>query len=95
MIRDARGFPSPLLFDIPPDVSGQVKRSYLVDATISIIVAHPDFQERMSYSRLGQPRVTERLGAYIAATLSIHYHYDPLPLQGSVLRQVRLHAGAA
>jgi hypothetical protein len=60
-------------FDIPPDAEGQVKRSYLVDSTIYINVAHPDFQERMSYSRLGQPKVTDRLGAYIAATVSIHY----------------------
>jgi hypothetical protein len=60
-------------FDIPPDAEGQVKRSYLVDSTIYINVAHPDFQERMTYSRLGQPKVTDRLGAYIAATVSIHY----------------------
>ena len=60
-------------FDIPPDADGQVKRSYLVDATIYINVAHPDFQERMVYNRQGQPKVTERLGAYIAATVSIHY----------------------
>jgi len=60
-------------FEIPPDAHGQVKRSYLVDATIYINVAHPDFQERMTYTRAGQPKVTERLGAYIAATVSIHY----------------------
>jgi hypothetical protein len=60
-------------FEIPPDAEGQVRRSYLVDATIYINVAHPDFQERMAYTRLGQPRVTDRLGAYIAATVSIHY----------------------
>ncbi|MDX1521225.1 MAG: hypothetical protein R3264_06335, partial [Anaerolineae bacterium] len=60
-------------FDIPPDAEGQVKRSYLVDATIYINVAHPDFQDRMAYTRQGQPKVTDRLGAYIAATVSIHY----------------------
>jgi hypothetical protein len=60
-------------FDIPADAEGQVKRSYLVDATIYINVAHPDFQERMTYTRQGQPKVTDRLGAYIAATVSIHY----------------------
>jgi hypothetical protein len=59
--------------DIPPDADGQIKRSYLVESTIYINVAHPDFQERMIYTRLGQPRVTDRLGAYIAATISIHY----------------------
>jgi hypothetical protein len=60
-------------YDIPPDADGQVRRSYLIDATIYINVAHPDFQERMIYTRLGQPKVTDRLGAYIAATVSIHY----------------------
>ncbi len=60
-------------FEIPPDADGQIKRSYLVDATIYINVVHPDFQDRMTYTRLGQPRVTDRLGAYIAATVSTHY----------------------
>jgi hypothetical protein len=60
-------------FDIPPDANGQVRRSYLVDATIYLNVAHPDFKERMAYTRSGQPKVTDRLGAYIAATVSIHY----------------------
>jgi hypothetical protein len=60
-------------YDIPPDADGQVKRSYLVDATIYINVAHPDFQDRMTYTRQGQPKVSERLGAYIAAIISIHY----------------------
>lgn len=60
-------------FDIPPDAHGEVKRSYLIDSTIYINVAHPDFQERMVHTRSGQPKVTDRLGAYIAATVSIHY----------------------
>ncbi len=60
-------------FDIPPDAEGQVKRSYLVGSTIYINVAHPDFQDRLVYTRQGRPRVTDRLNAYIAATVSIHY----------------------
>lgn len=60
-------------FDIPPDHEGQVKRSYLIGSTIYINVGHPDFQDRMIYTRQGQPKVTDRLGAYIAATVSIHY----------------------
>jgi len=59
--------------DIPPDAHGQIKRSYMIDATIYINVAHSDFQDRMIHTRLGQPKVTDRLGAYIAATVSIHY----------------------
>lgn len=60
-------------FDIPPDAAGQVKRSYMADNIIYINVGHPDFQDRMTHTRQGQPKVTERLGAYIAATVSIHY----------------------
>ena len=60
-------------FEIPPDAEGQIKRSYLVEHTIYLNVAHPDFQERMVYTRQGQPRVTDRLSSYIAATVSIHY----------------------
>jgi len=70
--RRRRGFDIQF-FDIPPDADGQVKRSYMADNTIHINVAHPDFQERMTYTRQGQPKVTDRLGAYIAATVSIHY----------------------
>jgi hypothetical protein len=70
--RRRRGFDIQF-FDIPPDAAGQVKRSYMADNTIHINVAHPDFQERMTYTRQGQPKVTDRLGAYIAATVSIHY----------------------
>ena len=70
--RRRRGF-AIQFFDIPADAEGQVRRSYLVDSTIYINVAHPDFQERMTYNRQGQPKVTDRLSAYIAATVSIHY----------------------
>ena len=57
----------------PPDAEGQLRRSRLVDGIIYINTAHPDFSERMSYSRQGRPRFTDRLGAYLAATVSIHY----------------------
>lgn len=70
--RRRRGFEIQF-FDIPADAEGQVRRSYLVDSSIYINVAHPDFQERMTYNRQGQPKVTDRLSAYIAATVSIHY----------------------
>lgn len=57
----------------PPDAGGQLRRSRLVDGIIFINTAHPDFQGRMIYSRQGRPKFNDRLGAYLAATVSIHY----------------------
>lgn len=63
--------------DLPPDFEGHLKRSQFVDGVIYINTSHPDFQERItSYSsgrRRGRPRFTDRLGAYLASTVSIHY----------------------
>ena len=58
---------------LPPDAQGNVPRSHLLDGTIYINRAHPQFQERMSFSRTGRPRFTDRLTGYVAATVSIHY----------------------
>lgn len=59
--------------NLPPDTEGVLRRSKLVDGAIYINTAHPDFKERMSATRQGGPRFTDRLGAYLAATVSIHY----------------------
>ncbi len=59
--------------NFPPDAGGQLRRSRLVDGIIYINTAHSDFQGRMIYSRQGRPRFNDRLGAYLAATVSIHY----------------------
>jgi hypothetical protein len=45
----------------------------LVDGAIHINIAHPDFKERIAHTRQGRPRFNDRLGAYLAATVSIHY----------------------
>lgn len=59
--------------NFPPDTEGQLRRSKLVDGTIYINSAHADFKERMAFTRQGGPKFTDRLGAYLAATVSIHY----------------------
>lgn len=59
--------------NFPPDADGKLRRSRLVDGIIYINTAHTDFQERMAYTRQGRPKFTDRLGAYLAATVSIHY----------------------
>lgn len=59
--------------NFPPDLEGRVKRSDLVDGTIYINKLHPDFQDRMTLTRQGRPKFNDRLAAYLAATISIHY----------------------
>lgn len=59
--------------NFPPDTEGQLRRSKLVDGTIYINSGHGDFKERMAFTRQGGPKFTDRLGAYLAATVSIHY----------------------
>lgn len=59
--------------NFPPDAGGQLRRSRLVDGIIFINTGHPDFQARMIYSRQGRPKFNDRLGAYLSATVSIHY----------------------
>lgn len=59
--------------NLPPDLNGDLARSKLVDGTIYINTQHPDFKERMAYTRQGRPKFNDRLGAYLAATVSIHY----------------------
>ncbi len=49
------------------------KRSCLVDNTIYINTGHPDFKARMTYTRQGQPSITDRLNAYLAGVISIYY----------------------
>jgi hypothetical protein len=59
--------------NFPPDADGKLRRSRLVDGIIYINTAHTDFHERMAQTRQGKPKFTDRLGAYLAATVSIHY----------------------
>lgn len=56
-----------------PTINGQLRRSWLLDGAIFINTAHPDFKDRLIYNRQGRARFTDRLGAYLAATVSIHY----------------------
>ncbi len=56
-----------------PTINGQLRRSWLLDGAIFINTAHPDFKGRLTYNLKGRARFTDRLGAYLAATVSIHY----------------------
>lgn len=51
-----------------PDGSGG--RAGFEDGTLSINMGHPDFQHRLSLSRQGTPRLTDRLNAYLAVILA-------------------------
>jgi len=56
-----------------PTLNGQLRRSWLLDGAIYINTGHPDFKDRLIYNRQGRARFNDRLGAYLAATVSIHY----------------------
>ncbi len=56
-----------------PTINGLLRRSWLLDGAIYINTAHPDFKARLIHNRQGRARFTDRLGAYLAATVSIHY----------------------
>lgn len=49
-------------------------RSMEVDGSIIIFKNHPDFIERVDMSsRIGEPRVTQRLITYLAGEITVHY----------------------
>lgn len=65
--------------NLPPDLHGKVSRSRFLDGTIYINVGHPDFDDRVGYSRQGGLKLNERLVSYLAGVVSIHYkdvYYD-------------------
>jgi hypothetical protein len=61
-------------FAAPPAQSAEFgRRSYREGETIVINPEHPDFKERLAYTRQGQPRITDRLNAYLAGVISLSY----------------------
>lgn len=59
--------------ELAADADGVLRRSHLIDGTIYINTAHPQFRERMQQTRQGRPKFTDRLGGYLANTVAIHY----------------------
>lgn len=53
-----------------PDGSG--RRAGFNDGILSINMAHADFQQRLTLSRQGIPRLTDRLNAYLAGILATY-----------------------
>jgi hypothetical protein len=49
------------------------RRSLLVGDEIIIYKKHPDFDSRVSYTRQGETKMTERLITYIAGEITVHY----------------------
>eukprot|EP01006_Ploeotia_vitrea_P032541 TRINITY_DN64754_c0_g1_i3.p1 TRINITY_DN64754_c0_g1~~TRINITY_DN64754_c0_g1_i3.p1 ORF type:complete len:408 (-),score=219.19 TRINITY_DN64754_c0_g1_i3:1162-2385(-) len=57
---------------IPASDSGQAKRSQLIGNVIEINTEHPDFVKRLG-RRMGKPRITDRLSAYLAGVIAAQY----------------------
>jgi hypothetical protein len=48
-------------------------RSLLIGSEILIYKKHPDFENRVSHTRQGETKISERLITYIAGEITIHY----------------------
>lgn len=62
--------------DAEPQVdneTGKLVRSLLVGSEILIYKKHPDFENRVSHSRQGETKISERLITYIAGEITVHY----------------------
>ena len=59
--------------EFPEMPGGRTLRSRHVDSTIYINKAHPDYVERVSTGRQGQARFNDRMAAYLAMVIGIHY----------------------
>lgn len=64
--------PVEIAFVEEPGMETAVTRTRQQENVIYINMAHPDFQARIRYTRQGQPRITDRLNAYLAAVLAVH-----------------------
>ncbi|MCB0208396.1 MAG: sensor histidine kinase [Anaerolineae bacterium] len=60
-----------------PTADDADKRVCRVNKTIYINIEHPDFQERLAYTRQKIPKITDRLTAYLAGLISIYYPVQP------------------
>jgi len=61
--------------DLLPEVKGTDKklRSQYLDGTIYIYKNHPEFQERITRTWQGEPKLNQRLILYLASEISVHY----------------------
>ena len=62
--------------DAEPQVDAETDkplRSILSGSEIVIFKKHPDFQSRLSHKRQGGSKITDRLLAYVAGEITVHY----------------------
>jgi hypothetical protein len=62
--------------DAEPQIDSETEkpvRSLLIGSEILIYKKHPDFENRVSHTRQGETKITERLITYIAGEITVHY----------------------
>jgi hypothetical protein len=52
---------------------GEYVRSLLIGNEIQIFKQHPDFESRVTHTRQGETKISERLITYIAGEITVHY----------------------
>ena len=58
----------------PPEINAKLLRSHFLDGVGVIIYSvHPDFEARVTKTRRGEMRITQRLVSYIASEIAIHF----------------------
>lgn len=64
--------PSKIVF-VDDLLEGSGQRAAIKDGVLSINLAHADLQQRLSLSRQGIPRLTDRLSSYLAGILATYF----------------------
>jgi len=62
--------------DAEPQIDGETDkplRSILIGNEIAVFKKHSDFQTRLKHTRQGESKISERLLAYIAGEITVHY----------------------
>jgi hypothetical protein len=70
--------------------TNKMKRSQLVGGSIRIFRKHPDFEDRVKYSRTKEPKISQRLITYLAGEITVHYKDKLQTREGQAEYNIRM-----
>ncbi|MCA9956749.1 MAG: hypothetical protein KC434_18595, partial [Anaerolineales bacterium] len=68
----------------------EVRRVWWENGRLTINTSHPDFQARLRTSRLGNPRPSDRMNAYLAGVLSVYGTAELADVEERAAKQIDL-----